>query len=176
MDNTKLVATAGTFDSRLSSEASIGTKNFVSAKQSNKNSSTEKISVGSFSIIRETLQSRGIQGESAELIIQAWRQPTKKQYERFLNKWLIFSSSGQTDPLNPARNVVIEFLYDVYKSGIQYSGIGTARSAVSGFLSICSGGSINIGNNVLVKKFMRGEFNKRPALPKYASVWNPDAV
>ena len=75
-----------------------------------------------------------------------------------------------------AINVVVEFLYDLYKSGIQYSWVGTARSALSGFLSICSGGSIKIGNSVLVKKFMRGVFNKRPALPKYGSVWNPGVV
>ena len=162
MDNIKLVATASTSDSILSSEASI-------KKLYQPNNPTKfhllKNSVGSFWIIRKTLQSRVIQGETAELIIQAWRLSTKKQYECYLNKWLIFSSSGQTDPLNPAINVGIELLYDLYKSGIQYSGIGTAKSALSGLLSICSGGSINIGNSVLVKKLMRGVFNKRPDLP-----------
>lgn len=64
----------------------------------------------------------------------------------------------------------------MYKSGVQYSGIGTARSALSGFLSLCSEGRIDIGNSVLVKKFMRGVFNKRPALPKYITTWNPDQV
>ena len=65
---------------------------------------------------------------------------------------------------------------DLYKSGVQYSGIGTARSALSGFLSLCSEGQVDIGNSVLVKKFMRGVFNKRPALPKYRTTWNPDIV
>ena len=80
------------------------------------------------------------------------------------------------DPLQPSINLVIEFLYDLYKSGVQYSGIGTARSALSGFLSLCSEGQVDIGNSVLVKKFMRGGFNKRPALPKYRTTWNPDIV
>ena len=41
---------------------------------------------------------------------------------------------------------------------------------------MCSEGQVDIGNSVLVKKFMRGVFNKRPALPKYRTIWNPDIV
>ena len=43
-------------------------------------------------------------------------------------------------PLQPSINVVVELLYDLYKSGVQYSGIDhthllfwTAKSALSGF-------------------------------------------
>ena len=39
-----------------------------------------------------------------------------------------------------------------------------------------SEGQVDIGSSVLVKKFMRGVFNKRPALPKYRTTWNPDIV
>ena len=90
--------------------------------------------------------------------------------------WLKFSGSREIGPLQPSIYVVIEFLHDLYKSGIQYSGIQTARSALSGFLSLCSESQVDIGNSVLVKKFMRGVFNKRPALPKYRTTWNPDIV
>ena len=122
------------------------------------------------------MQGRGIQAESANLIIQAWRQSTKKQYECYLRKWLKFSGSWEIDPVQPPINVVIECLYDLYKSGVQYSGIKTARSALSRFLSLCSEGQVDIGNSVLVKKFMRGVFNKRHALPKYRTTWNPYIV
>ena len=124
--------------------------------------------------IREILQGRGNQGKSADLIIQTWRQSTKKQFECYLRKQLKFSGSRQIDPLQPSINVVIGFLHDLYKSGVQYSGIGTDRSALSGFLRLCSEGQVDIGNSVLVKRFMRGVFNKRPALPKYRTTWNPD--
>ena len=94
----------------------------------------------------------------------------------YLRKWLKFSSSLEIDPLQPSINVVIEFLYDLYKSEVQYCGIGTARSALSGFLSLCSEGQLDFGNNVLVKNCMRGVFNKRPVLPNYRTKWNPDIV
>ena len=55
---------------------------------------------------------------------------------------------------------LIEFLHDPYELGVQYSGIRTARSDLSGFFSLCSEGQIDIGNSVLVRKFMKGVFNK----------------
>ena len=112
----------------------------VAAKQPRKNSQTTETEAGGISRIREVLRGSRIQGGSADLIIQARRHSTKKQYECYLREWLKFSGSPEIDPLQPSINVVIEFLYDLYKSGVQYSGIGTARSALSGFLSLCSEG------------------------------------
>ena len=82
------------------------------------------------------MQGRGIQGESADLIIQALRQSTKKQNECYLRKWLKFSDSREIHPPQPSVNIVIEFLYDLYESGVQYSGIGTAKSAKTMLLNI----------------------------------------
>ena len=167
MDNSKLVTSAESSDCGFSHKTSSNAQNIVSAKQPRENSPTTKTEAGGISRIREFLQGRGIQGESSDLIIQAWRQPTKKQYKCYRRKWLKFSGSREINLLQPSINVVIEILYDLYKSGVQYSGIGTARSALSGFLSLCSEGQVDIGNSVIVKKIMRGVLNKRPALPKY---------
>ena len=52
--------------------------NIVSAKQPRKNSPTTETESGGISLIREVLQVRGTQEQSADLIIQAWRQSTKK--------------------------------------------------------------------------------------------------
>ena len=176
MEHSKLVATASSTVSGFSNQIASSSKDSVSTKQPRQSSSITETKAGGVSLIRQVLQNRGIQGESAKLILQAWRQSTQKQYECYLNKWLQFSDFRKSDPLQPTINVIIDFLYDLYKSGVQYSGIGTARSALSGFLSLCSEGRIDVGNSVLVKKFMRGVFNKRPALPKYIATWNPDQV
>ena len=176
MDNSKLVATTGSSDHGFSHKTSSNTQNIVSAKQPRKNSPTTETETGGFSLIREVLQGRGMQSESASLIIQAWRQSTKKQYECYLRKWLKISSSPEIDPLQPLINVVLEFLYNLYKSGVQFCGIWTAISTLSRFLSLCYEGQLDFGNSVLVKKFMRGGFNKRPVLPKYRTKLNPDIV
>ena len=87
-----------------------------------------------------------------------------------------FSGRQKADTFNPTIEEVINFLSELYDKGIGYSGIGTARSALSVFISVCSKQSMDIGNNFFVKKFMKGVFNKRPALPKYSSSWDPEIV
>ncbi|MES9879302.1 MAG: tyrosine-type recombinase/integrase [Sedimenticola sp.] len=72
--------------------------------------------------------------------------------------------------------MIINFLTHLFDSGIGYSGINTARSALSNFIGICSDNTLEFSNNPLISKFMRGVFNKRPSLPKYASIWDPDIV
>ena len=54
----------------------------------------------------------------------------------------------ENDPLQTSINVVNEFFYDLYKSRDHFSGIGTAKSDLSGFLSLCSGVQIDLGNSV----------------------------
>ena len=150
MDNSKLVASTGSSDCGFSIRFPVTSKILYQPNNPERAHPLQKLfKTGGISRIREVLQGRGIQGESADLIIQAWRQSTKKQHECYLRKWLKISGSREIDPLQPSIKVVIDFLYDLYKSGgVQYIGIGTARSALSGFLSLCSEGQVDIGNSV----------------------------
>ena len=110
------MATTGSSDCVFPHKTSSNTQNIVSAKQPIESSpTTETVAGGILAYRGKVLQGRGIQGESAYLIILAWRQSTKKQYECYLRKWLKFSGSQEIDPLQPSINVVIEFLYDLYK-------------------------------------------------------------
>ena len=63
---------------------------------------------------------------------------------------------------------------DLFTSGLGYSGINTARCALSSFLNFDQ--NINIGSHVLVKRFMRGIFVLKPSLPRYAVTWNVNTV
>ena len=71
MENSKLVATTCPSDFRFSHKTSPNMQNIVSAKQPRKNSPTTETEAGGILRIREVLQGRGIQGESADHIIQA---------------------------------------------------------------------------------------------------------
>lgn len=64
----------------------------------------------------------------------------------------------------------------MYKDGVKYSAIGTARSALSSFFAVYSDGKLDLGNNILIKKFMKGVFNKRPTSSRYVSTWDPEVV
>ena len=65
--------------------------------------------------------------------------------------------------MEPDTRNVITFLTTLVKEGLSYSSINTARSAVSSF-SLHR--KIPVGSHPIISRFMKGVFNKRPALPK----------
>lgn len=80
-----------------------------------------------------------------------------------------FCREEQIDQFNPSVKSVITFLTKLLKDGLGYSGINTAKSAVSSVVSIVN--NRNIGNNSLIKQFMKGVFNQKPCLPRLGSTW-----
>lgn len=85
-----------------------------------------------------------------------------------------FCQQKQIDIFNTNVNCVLEFLTRLFKSGLGYSALNTARSALSSFLQLAN--SVNIGSDPLVFRFLRGLFIMRPALPRYNVTWNVDIV
>ena len=61
-----------------------------------------------------------------------------------------------------------------FESGLTYSALNTSRSALNSFVSLTSGKCL--GEEPLIRKFMKGVFNLRPALPRYQESWNVDTV
>ena len=74
---------------------------------------------------------------------------------------------------------VLEFLLTLFKSGFKsktglgYSGINTARSALSALVLIDGKPA---GQHPLVCRFLKAVFNERPSLPRYNSVWDVNRV
>jgi len=71
--------------------------------------------------------------------------------------------------------LLLKFLADLFKTGVGYSAIGTAKSAIITFVSMCTGENVDMHTTV-INKYMRGIFAKRPALPKYNSTWDTAIV
>lgn len=69
--------------------------------------------------------------------------------------------------------MILDFLTKLYNKGLGYSAINTARSALS---SVIITDQATVGNHPLVKRFMKGVFNKRPALPRYNTTWDAGQV
>ena len=76
-------------------------------------------------------------------------------------------------------NRLLDFLLRLFhhgkgdSSGLGYSALGTARSAIS---SVATIDGHPAGQHPLVRRFMRAVFLQRPALPRYRSTWDPDVV
>ena len=68
----------------------------------------------------------------------------------------------------------LTYLTELYHQGnLQYSAMNTARSAVSTVLVIDGQPA---GQHPLTRRFMRGIFNQKPALPRYNAVWDLNDV
>ena len=86
----------------------------------------------------------------------------------------VFCCERGIDPISTSLNQPIEFLTKIFASGVGYSSVGTARSALSSVLIMDNG--ISFGKHPLVQRFMKGIFNLRPTLPWQFAVWDSDIV
>lgn len=103
-----------------------------------KETSFKENKTGAFSYIRSELENRGISTEAQHLIISSWWCTTRKQYETYIKQWFHYCE-GKEDPFKPRVTSVLDFLSNLYGKGIRYSSMGTALSAVFGFIKIISG-------------------------------------
>ena len=69
---------------------------------------------------------------------------------------------------------VVDFLSELFEAGISYSGLNSARSALSVILTLDEG--MTCGDHPLLKRFMRGAFHLRPSTPRYSYTWEVDKV
>ena len=86
----------------------------------------------------------------------------------------MFCRERSIDPISTSLDQPIEFLTKIFESGVGYSSVGTARSALSSVLIMDNG--ISFGKHPLVRRFMKGIFNLKPALPRQFTVCDPDIV
>ena len=77
--------------------------------------------------------------------------------------------------MQPSVIEFVEFLTQLYGSGVGYSGINTAKSAISSFVHVFHN-DISLGTHSVVKRFMRGVFSSRPSLPRYNVTWDVSVV
>ena len=148
-----------------------GTVSVISPQE---DTSVKENEVGYFQSIRKSLISKGLSRESADIILSSWRDSTKKQYWTYIKKWLLFCEQRNIDQFNSDINNVLLYLSELFNSGIGYSGINTAKSALSSLIGIVA--NIVIGSHLLVRRFMKGIFNKKPSLPKYNVTWPVNTV
>ena len=103
---------------------------------------------GCHSSVRRSLQAAGLSARAEEIVHQSWKHGNHAQYKGPLKKWHDFCSTRQLDPLAAPVATFLDFLADLHDSGLSYSAVNTARSAVSTILFI---DNVSIGKHPLVK-------------------------
>ena len=126
------------------------------------------------SLARRYLNGKGLLTTPTTVMEQSWRPGTIKQYVIYLQKWKRFCSSRGVDPICSSVEDGINFLAELYDSGIGYSAINTARSAVSSIVK--SPNNSSFGAQPMVCRFLKGVFELKPSLLKYKNIWDVNTV
>lgn len=87
---------------------------------------------------------------------------------------MAFCGKRSADPFAPPIRLALEFLTELFTSGIGYSAINTARSALS--CVACTPMGKPIGQHPMVVRLLKGVFQERPALPRNLVTWDPSVV
>ena len=135
---------------------------------------TRSTTLVSVPLIRKQLNNTGVSAAAQEVIMASWRQGTLKQYKTFLAKWELFCRNNNISPSQATTEDGIEFLTSLFNSGLSYSALNTARSALSAVMKIND--NISFGEHPLVCRFIKGVFQLKPALPKYTHIWDVEKV
>ena len=120
------------------------------------------------------MTSRGIPLGTQEIILNSWRKSTKSQYKVYFKKWQEFCARAGEDPLSPSTRVLLDYLTALYDSGLGFSALNTARSAISSLGTLADGSQL--GDKPIIKRFFRGVYNVRPSRPRYSSTWDVNQV
>jgi hypothetical protein len=134
-------------------------------------STVQKTVPDGLSIIRERYGNLQISADVTEVLMTPWRPKTQKQYGTYLRRWVAFCDKRKVNYHSPMLNDTLEFLMELYKEGLSYSTINTARSALSTVVSIT-----DYGNNPIVSRFKKGIFETRKPTPKYTAIWDVSVV
>ena len=120
----------------------------------------------SMSLVRRYLDGKGLSTTATKVMEHSWRSGTRKQYATYPQKWKCYCSSRGVDRICPPVEDGINFLAELYDSGIGYSAINTARSAVSSIVTLPNNSSFGVH-----------PFPQRGAsLPKYKNIWDVNTV
>lgn len=106
-------------------------------------------------------------------MIGSLRPSTRRQYTVYISKFLKFCNVADICNFMPSEVNVINFLQELYDSGLSYSVINTACSAVKTFLELVD---IPVHFTAKLDRFKKGIFNERPSLPRHVSIWDPQIV
>lgn len=132
-------------------------------------SNAPQVTVDGLQSVRESLSQRGVSQRATEVIMQSWRQGTKKQYQTFIKRWHKFCDERGCSHFQPDVTDVLDFLVTLFDAKLGYSAINTARCALSTFITL---GHFTAGSHPLVTRFLKGVYNQRPSLPRYSAVWD----
>ena len=132
----------------------------------------KKTDLVSTSFIRRLYQDRGFSTHATSIILNSCRESSHQQYGTYISKWLLFCAKRDINPVHPLISMAVEFWTELYDLGLSYSSLNTARCALSAILEYPNYSNCIFCQPIDDKRFMKGIFQSRPALPRYNKTWD----
>ena len=127
------------------------------------------------SLLRRYINGKGLSTTATKVMEESWRSGTRKQYATYLQKWRHYCSSRSIDPICPSVEDGINFLAELYDSGIGYNCCQHCKEySLSSIVTLPDNSSF--GAHPMVCWFLKGVFELKPSLPKYKNIWHVNTV
>ena len=169
MEHTVLVSNDGLISPGFPCNSSAKHPSVTIQSRSATSTLSENETAGS-SFISKSLRHPKIPPEITEVILESWRPTTRSRYESVLRRWYSFPISSYENPYSSDITPVLSFLHGMYCRVCLYSGLCTARSALSS--SITTKRYLKLSDHPLISKYLKGIYNTHPPLPKYVDIWD----
>lgn len=105
---------------------------------------------------------------SIPVLLDSLSISTKKQYNSAFRQWWTYCTKEEVDPFKATINEVISFFQDLYENQpFKYGTFNNVRSALA--LILPEG----LGNNIYIKRYLKGISKLRPPRPKFNMTWDP---
>ena len=138
------------------------------------NSTRPENEVSRLDIVRARLQMSGVPERASDIIAQGHRPSTNTSYASAFRKFNCWCREREINPLSVNINQVIEFLTEIFDTGLKVSSLGVIRSALSDTLGTLDGHIL--GQHPTIIRLLDGMAALRPAKYKDPPRWNVDTV
>lgn len=152
------------------SKASTHSKFVGSTKHSNSTSKSTNVKSNSLAVVDKRFQKIGFSKRARNLLMEAWRTGTRKDYSSKFRQFESWCSERQIDPYCSSIIQIVDFLTYLYHKGLQYSTINGYRSMLSAVLPCIEG--YKVGQHPYVIQLLKGVFNARPPQARLVPEWD----
>ncbi|XP_013402746.2 uncharacterized protein LOC106168283 [Lingula anatina] len=174
LENSSLVSETSDTSDRASSVLEEAPATISTSLQRSDSSLVSEPEPISMPLIRDSLKEQRISESAINIIMRSWRDSSHKQYRTYLNKWRVFCFEREIDPIRPPVGLALDFLVELVNTGLSFSALNTARSALSAVIIIDAG--VPFGALPIVKRFLKAVFLSKPSSPRYQCIWDVKTV
>ena len=122
------------------------------------------------SLVREAYIDQGLHTQTIDILMQSWRPETQKQYSVYLRQWQQYCVTRSINCVRPTVSQALTFMAKLHSErNLGYSAMNSVRCALSAVFAIQD---IAFGSLPIVKRFVKGIFEKKPSFPCYAEIWD----